>query len=235
MLFGQEPLGKHLRVPSASFQGRVVGVVKDFHFHSLHERISPLVMGFMPKSGRHALHGIDYFTLRLSNANLPETLDFIAKVHEQFDRINPIELGHLDLWWRDLYQGDERVGKIFGVAAALAILIACVGLFGLSAFMAEQRTKEIGLRKVLGASVGNVILLLSKDFTRLVLIAALLATPLAYFAMRLWLQDFAYRIEMGWLVFVAAGALTAIIALLTISYQAFKAALANPVEALRYE
>ncbi len=235
MLFGAAPLGKFIHVPARPFQGQVVGVVKDFHFLSLHDQIGPLVMGLMPKGGRHALHGIDYFSLRISTANVPETIAFITKVHEQFDRVNPIELDFLGEWWQNLYQRDERVGQIFGVAATLAILIACIGLLGLSAFMAEQRTKEIGVRKVLGASVASIIALLSKDFTKLVLVATLLASPVAYYAMQKWLQSFAYRIEIGWLVFIAAGALAAVIALLTISYQALKAALGNPVEALRYE
>jgi putative ABC transport system permease protein len=235
MLFGEEALGKFLRVPAAKFQGQVVGVVKDFHFLSLHDQIGPLVMGLMPKSGQHSLHGIDYFTLRISTVNVPETIAFITKIHEQFDRVNPIELDFLDKWWQSLYQRDERVGKIFGASATLAILIACIGLLGLSSFMAEQRTKEIGVRKVLGASVASIIALLSHDFTKLVLVATLLASPVAYYAMQKWLQSFAYRIEIGWLIFVAAGVLTAVIALLTTSYQALKAALGNPVEALRCE
>ncbi len=235
MLFGEVPLGKIIRVPARPFQGQVVGVVKDFHFQSLHDQIGPLVMGLMPKGGRHALHGIDYFSLRISTAHVPETIAFITKVHEQFDRVNPIELDFLDKWWGNLYQRDERVGKIFGAAATLAILIACIGLLGLSAFMAEQRTKEIGVRKVLGASVASIVALLSKDFTRLVLVGTLVASPLAYYAMQKWLQSFAYRIEIGWIIFIAAGTFTAMIALLTVSYQALKAAMGNPVEALRYE
>jgi putative ABC transport system permease protein len=234
-LFGEEPLGKILRVPASNFEGRVVGVVRDFHFHSMHRAIAPLVMGYMPPGGHHVLHGIDYFTLRLSGANLPETIDFITKVHTRFDRVNPIELGYLEQWWHDLYRADERVGRVFGVAAGLAILIACVGLFGLAAFMAEQRTKEIGVRKVLGASVRSLVMLLSQDFTKLVLIAFVIAAPLAYFAMSQWLQDFAYRIDVRPVTLIFAGLLALAITWLTVSYQAIKAALANPVEALRYE
>jgi putative ABC transport system permease protein len=134
-----------------------------------------------------------------------------------------------------LYNRDERLGRIFGISAGLAILIACVGLFGLAAFMAEQRTKEIGVRKVLGASISSLVVLLSKDFTRFVLLGLLAATPLAYFAMEKWLQNFAYRIDIGWWVFALAGGLALLIALATVSTQAIKAALANPVESLRYE
>ncbi len=234
-LFGDDALGKILRVPNRNFEGRVIGVVRDFHFHSMHRAIAPLVMGYMPPGGRHVLHGIDYFTLRLSGVNLPETISFITDVHARFDRVNPIELGYLDQWWHDLYQADERIGKVFGVAAGLAILIACVGLFGLAAFMAEQRTKEIGVRKVLGASVQNLVLLLSKDFTKLVLIAFVIAAPLAYWGMNRWLQDFAYRIDISFVTIMIAGVLASAITWLTVSYQALKAALANPVEALRYE
>lgn len=234
-LFADSPIGQVVRIPAYNFTGHVIGVVRDFHFHSLHDKIEPMVMGFMPAGGRHAVHGIDYFSLRISAENVQETIDFITKVHGQFDAINPIEYAFLNQWWIDLYNRDERLGRIFGISAGLAILIACVGLFGLAAFMAEQRTKEIGVRKVLGASISSLIVLLSKDFTRFVLLGLLAATPLAYFAMDKWLQNFAYRIEIGWWVFPLAGALAMLIALATVSTQAIKAALANPVESLRYE
>jgi len=235
LLAGEEPLGKVLRVPSRNFVGRVVGVVRDFHFHSMHRAIAPLVMGYMPSGGRHVLHGIDYFSLRLSAEHLPETINFISDVHARFDLVNPIEYAFLEEWWHNLYQADDRVGSVFGVAAGLAILIACVGLFGLAAFMAEQRTKEIGVRKVLGASVQSLVMLLSKDFTKLVIVAFAIAAPLAYFAMNRWLQNFAYRIDVGLVTLVFAGLLALAITWMTVSYQALKAALANPVEALRYE
>ncbi len=235
VLFYDSPLGKRLRVPSREFEGIVVGVVKDFHFQSLHRKISPLVMSLIPNSGRHPLHGIDYFTLRLSSANIQETIAFVTKVHERFDPVNPIELGFLESWLEQFYSNDARVGKIFGAAAGLAIFIACVGLFGLALFMAELRTKEIGIRKVLGASIGGVVLLLSKDFAKLVLIGMAAAIPIAWYAMNVWLQNFAYRIGIGWWVFALAGGMALVIALLTVSTQAIKASLANPVESLRYE
>ncbi len=234
-LFADSPIDQIIHVPDYDFTGHVIGVVRDFHFHSLHDKIEPMVMGFMPAGGRHAVHGIDYFTLRIAPENVQETIGFMTKVHAQFDAINPIEYGFLDQWWIDLYNRDDRLGRIFGIAAGLAIVIACVGLFGLAAFMAEQRTKEIGVRKVLGASISSLVGLLSKDFTKLVLLGLLVATPLSYFAMNKWLQNFAYRIDIDWWVFALAGGLALFIALLTVSYQAIKAALANPVEALRYE
>ncbi|RIK74854.1 hypothetical protein DCC62_14505 [candidate division KSB1 bacterium] len=234
-LFADSPVGQAIRVPAFNFTGQVIGVVRDFHFHSLHGKIEPMVMGFMPAGGRHAVHGIDYFSLRIAAENVQESIDFITKVHAQFDAINPIEYAFLNHWWIDLYTRDERLGRIFGIAAGLAILIACVGLFGLAAFMAEQRTKEIGVRKVLGASISSLVMLLSKDFTRFVLLGLLAATPLAYFVMNKWLQNFAYRIEIGWWVFLLAGVMAMLIALATVCTQAIKAALANPVESLRYE
>jgi putative ABC transport system permease protein len=234
-LFGDSPIDQLVHVPAHNFTGHVIGVVRDFHFHSLHEQIEPMVMGFMPAGGRHAVHGIDYFTLRIAAENVPQTIDFITRVHAQFDAVNPIELGFLDQWWIDLYKRDEHLGSIFGISAGLAILVACVGLFGLAAFMAQQRTKEIGVRKVLGASIASVVTLLSKDFTRLVIVGLLVATPVAYWAMEKWLENFAYRIDIDWWVFAIAGGLALAIALLTVSAQAIRAALANPVESLRYE
>ena len=235
MLFTGSPIGETIRVPGQEFEGQVIGVVKDFHFHSLHSEIKPMIMGFMPAGGRHVIHGIDYFTLRINAAGMQDALNHIAAVHAKFDRINPMELDFLTGWLDQQYENDARVGNVFGISAALAIMIACVGLFGLSAFMAEQRTKEIGVRKILGASVGSIILLLSKDFSQLVLIAMIVAAPAAYIAMDIWLADFAYRINMEWWVFAFAGATAFIITFITISYQAVKAAFSNPVNALRYE
>jgi putative ABC transport system permease protein len=213
----------------------VIGVVRDFHFESLHQRIDPLVMGLMPRGGRHTLHGIDYFTVRMAGTDIQHTIDFVTDVHGRFDPINPIELGFLDQWWVNLYERDERLGTIFGIASGLAIVIACIGLFGLAAFMVEQRTKEIGIRKVLGASVTRIVALLSKDFALLVLLGLLLAAPFAYYAMDSWLQEFAFRIDIGWWVFAVAGGIALLVAMLTIMLQSVKAANANPVEALKYE
>jgi putative ABC transport system permease protein len=141
----------------------------------------------------------------------------------------------LDENFNELYQAERRTGKIAGAFTVLAVFIAVLGLFGLASFATEQRTKEIGIRKMLGASLAGIVGLLSKDFVRLVLFANLIAWPSAYLAMNKWLQDFAYRIDIGWWVFALAGGMALVIALLTVSTQAIKAALANPVEALRYE
>jgi putative ABC transport system permease protein len=226
-----EPLGREIRAEEGGYRARVVGVVRDFHFQSLHEKIAPLVLGHW----KNPVTAIDYFTLRLNTNDLAQTLTALQKVHEQFDQRTPFEYNFLDERLNDFYQTDLRVGRIFGISAALTIIIACLGLLGLAAFMAEQRTKEIGVRKVLGASVANILFLLSKDFTRLIAIATLIAAPIAHLGLQRWLQSFAYHISVGPEIFVLAGATALLVALLTVGYQAVKAALANPVEALRYE
>jgi putative ABC transport system permease protein len=141
----------------------------------------------------------------------------------------------MDDSFNEMYRSEQRVGKIAMIFSILAILIACLGLFGLATFIAEQRTKEIGIRKVLGASVNGIVQLLSKDFLKLVLISFVIATPVAWWFMHKWLQDFAYRINIGWWIFVAAGVIALFIALMTVSFQAIKAAVANPVKSLRTE
>jgi putative ABC transport system permease protein len=226
-----DPLGKEIRVLESPYRARVVGVVKDFHFQSLHEKIAPLVLGHW----NNPIANIDYFTARVQTVEMPATLASMQKIHEQFDQVTPFEYNFLDDRLNDFYQTDLRVGKIFGISAGLTILIACLGLFGLASFTVEQRTKEVGIRKVLGASVGGIIGLMSKDFAKLVLLANVVAGPAAYWAMNKWLGDFAYRIDLGIGIFAFAGGLALLIALLTVIMHAMKAALANPVEALRYE
>ena len=226
-----DPLGKEIRVLENPYRARVVGVVKDFHFQSLHEKIAPLVLGHW----NNPIASIDYFTARVQAAELPAALASMQKIHEQFDRVTPFEYNFLDDRLNDFYQTDIRVGKIFGISAGLTILIACLGLFGLASFTVEQRTKEVGIRKVLGASVGGIVGLMSKDFAKLVLLANVVAWPVAYFTMNKWLGDFAYRIDLGIGIFAFAGTLALLIALLTVILHAMKAALANPVESLRYE
>jgi putative ABC transport system permease protein len=196
-------------------------VVQDFHFQSLHETISPLVLGHW----KNPFYPIDYFACRISSESIPHTISELQRIHVQFDQVTPFEYNFLDERLNDFYQRDIRVEKIFGIAAGLAIFVACLGLLGLAAFTAEQRTKEIGIRKVLGASVSQTV----------VLLATLIASPVAYVALNRWLQDFAYHITIGLETFLVAGLTALMIALLTISIQTIKAALENPVEALRYE
>jgi putative ABC transport system permease protein len=207
--------------------GVVVGVVKDFHFKSLRSTIEPLVI--------HIWQWMNYILVRIHPEHISESMAFLERTWQSFDPEHPFEYSFLDDHFDGLYRMEQRQSKIFGALSLLAIFIACLGLFGLVSFTTEQRTKEIGVRKVLGASVPNIVLLLSKEFFVLVVVANLVAWPLAYYAMNRWLQNFAYRIDIHWWVFLLAGGLALTIALLTLSAKAIKAALANPVDALRYE
>ncbi|MEK7729702.1 MAG: ABC transporter permease [candidate division KSB1 bacterium] len=206
----------------------VIGVVKDFHFKSLHENVGPLMLLLRPQS-------FQYLSLKIKPSNPTEVMAFVREKWSALLPGRPFEYFFLDEDYDKQYKAEERLGEIFSAFSFLAIVIAGLGLFGLVSFMAEQRTKEIGIRKVLGASIPGLVGLLSKDFVKFVFAAFVIATPVAYFAMNLWLQDFAYRIAIGWWVFALAGGMALLIALLTVSTQAIKAALANPVEALRYE
>jgi putative ABC transport system permease protein len=174
-------------------------------------------------------------SLKISTENLPQTIAAIERIYKTLFPGNPFSYSFVDEKFDEQYRNDQRFASLFSVFAGLAILIACLGLFGLASFSARQRTKEIGIRKVLGASVASVVALLSQEFVKLILLANLIAWPIAYFTMNKWLQDFAYRIDIGWWVFALAGGMALLIALVTVSTQAIKAALANPVEALRYE
>jgi putative ABC transport system permease protein len=233
-------VGDRLRVPGSSLAGRfqeteflprVVGIVQDFHVRSLHEAIGPVVLGYH----NNPINVIDYFTARIDGRDVPGTIARLRAVGEQFDPSHPFEYNFLDERLADFYERETRLATLFAIAAILAVVIACLGLFGLASFTAEQRTKEIGVRKVLGASVPGIMLLLSKDFVKLVGIAFVIAAPLAYFAMHRWLADFAYRIEISWWIFLMAGLTALGIALLTVSYQSIRAAMADPVKSLRYE
>jgi putative ABC transport system permease protein len=170
-----------------------------------------------------------------SGTNIPTLIDELARIHNRFDSENPFEYYFMDDVFNDLYKAEERLSKILTSFTFLAIIIACLGLFGLISFMAVQRTKEIGIRKTLGASVQSIVKLLSGDFLMLVILAFILASPVAWYFMNQWLQDFAYRTQIDWWVFLLAGAIAILIALITISAQAIKAAVANPVAALRSE
>ncbi len=223
-----EAVGQQVIQPGDSlWRGAVIGVVKDFHFESLHKPIQPLVILYQPLNS--------LMSARLRPENIAATVQAAESLWKELAPQQPFEFSFLDQDFDALYRAEARTGKIFNLFAALAIFIACLGLFGLASYTIEKRTKEIGVRKVLGATVANVIALLSKEFVKLVIVAMLIATPIAYSIMSRWLQDFAYRIDIGWWVFALAGGLGLIIALLTVSTQAIRAALANPVEALRYE
>jgi putative ABC transport system permease protein len=208
--------------------GTIVGVVKDFHFRSLREKIDPLILVIAP----------GWFTdayIRMKPENIPETLGFIEKTIKEFSPDFPLEYSFLDEDIDNLYKTEQRIGNLVRHGTFLAIVIACLGLFGLASFTAEKRTKEIGIRKVLGASVSGIVLLLTKEFTKWVILANLLAWPIAYFVMSRWLQNFAYHVNIGIGTFLLSAALAMVIALITVSFQAVKTAASNPVDSLRYE
>ncbi|MCL4707459.1 ABC transporter permease [bacterium] len=225
-----DALGKTVDWDSGTKKGAVIGVIKDFHNQSLHEPIKPMVLQIFPEP----LY-VGCFVLRIAPHDIAATLAFIKDKWQAFEPQYPFQYSFLDEDFGRLYLNEERLAQIFRYSSTLAILIACLGLLGLAAFAAEQRTKEIGVRKVLGATVSQIVLLLSRDFAKLVGIAFVVATPVAYVAMSRWLQNFAYRAEIGLGAFLLAGLVALGLACLTVSWQAIKAALANPVEALRYE
>jgi putative ABC transport system permease protein len=219
------PIGKSIRKNDVDY--KVIGVVKDFHYESMRNHISPLVL--FPGSS------LDFLSLRLKTANLSSTIQWIEDKWSKFASGQPFEYSFLDDRFLGMYRAEQRIESIFGTFAALAIFIACLGLFALASFMAEQKTKEIGIRKVLGSSVPGIIFLLSKDFIKWVMIAFLMACPVSYFVMIGWLRDFAYRVNIGYGIFLMAGGTILLISLFTLSTQSVKAALANPVDSLRYE
>ncbi|GAB3990923.1 ABC transporter permease [Spirosoma daeguense] len=228
----QNPIGKRIwRFDDAQLKIRrtytIVGVVKNFHFESLRRNIGALAMILRPNSRA--------ITFRLSSNNVPALVDQIKTKWQQIAPGQPFSYQFMDDSFDEMYRAEQRISTIALTFAALAILIACLGLFGLAAFMAEQRTKEIGVRKVLGASVGSIVTLLSKDFLKLVFIAIVIASPIAWYVMNQWLNDFAYKIDIEWWIFALAGLLAVGIALLTVSFQSVKAALTNPVKSLRSE
>ncbi|WP_242617505.1 ABC transporter permease [Cecembia calidifontis] len=220
----EEALGKALHYGPR--RGYIVGVVKDFHFESLHQPISPMV--FMIPDTRFNL-----IAIRLKQG-LEE--DAIAYLKEEWIALKPdfpFNYFTIEDRFEQQYKAEEKVGTVFGFFAGLAILISVLGLFGLSAYATEQRTKEIGVRKVMGASIGNIVLLLGKDFLKLVLIGFLIAVPIAWYVMDSWLEGFAYSISISWLVFIIAGFIAAFIAALTVSSQSIRAAMVNPVDAFK--
>ena len=213
------------------FTPRIIGIVKDFHFQSLKDKIEPLILAY----NNNPLHVIDYYTARIDASNISSTLEKLKAVMVNNDKNDPFEYHFLDEQLALFYIEDGRRQTILIWVALATIFIACLGLFGLATYSAEQRVKEIGVRKVLGATVANLASLLSKDFLKLVLIANGIAFPIGWWAANKWLEDYAYHIKIEWWVFVLAGALAIGIALLTVCYQAVRAALINPVKSLRTE
>jgi putative ABC transport system permease protein len=209
---------------------RIIGVVKDFNFESLHAEIKPY--GFTKETFGNKF---GYTIVSLKTSNYSRVLDEIGKTWTKLNPEVPFVYSFLDQDFQRNYEKERQTSAILGYFMVIAIFIACLGLFGLSAFSSEQRIKEIGVRKVLGASVANVTALLSKEYIRLIIIAILIGSPVAWYFMNTWLQRFAYRTSIDWWMFVLAGLLTVFVALITVSFQAIKAAIANPVKSLRTE
>ena len=229
-----EAIGKHMLKVSdddgKTAPRMVIGVVKDFHTYSLQHKVSAMVI-IMPPNTKEE----DNLYVKLSKGKIPEGLAYLNNVYRQFDKMNPVEYHFLDENFAKQYAAEEKQGEIALIFTILAVGIACLGLFGLATFATEQRTKEIGIRKVLGASVRNIVQMLSTEFLKLVVIAVFIALPLAWIVMNQWLKDFAYRISVQWWVLILAGMIAGFIALLIVSFLAIKAALVNPVKSLRSE
>ncbi len=213
-------------------RGKIIGVTKDFHFESMHQKIVPLIF-VLPSSVIRTGYG--KLAVKITGNNIPSTISYIENLWRKNLPETPFQYTFLDENFAKMYASEQQQGSIFTVFSCIAIFIACLGLFGLSAFAITQRIKEIGIRKVLGASVSQIVAMMSKDFLKLVIIAAIIAFPVAWFTMNKWLQDFAYRINISVWVFLIAGIAAAFIAFVTISFQSVKAGLSNPVQSLRTE
>ena len=219
-------------------QFTVAGVVKDFNYYSLQNKIAAL--GLFITTDRDTSAGWTkrsgcLFVKVNARTNMPGLIAQMKNTYEKYDAAKPFEFSFLDEAYNDLYRSEDRLSKILGAFTLFTVFIACLGLFGLSTFIVLQRTKEVGIRKVLGASVMQLTAMLSKDFVKLVAIAVVLASPLAWWVMNKWLQDFAYRTGISGWVFAIAGVVAIATAILTVSFQSIKAAMSNPVNSLRNE
>jgi len=223
----ENAIGKDLAY--GGVRGKVIGVVNDFHFESLHQSIIPLLFR-MPAHDNYGR-----LSIKITGNNINSSINTIQEAWLKLQPENPFEYTFLDERFQKLYNSEQQQGSLFTIFSFIAIFIACLGLFGLSAFTITQRVKEIGVRKVLGASIPQIVTELSKDFLKLVLIASVIALPIAWYAMSKWLLDFAFRISIQWWVFLMAGVIAVVIAFVTISFQSIKAAMANPVKSLRSE
>jgi putative ABC transport system permease protein len=225
----EDPVGQRLRFWGND--GTIIGVVKNYHHVPMHREIMPHVFTINPRNFR----ALKYVFIKIAPGNIPETLRHIKETSESYAPNYPYEFSFLDQGIGNLYKAEQKLGRIFGYFSFVAIFVSCLGIFGLASFTAEKRTKEIGIRKVLGASVSSIVLLLSKEFSRWILLANIIAWPIGWYVMHKWLENFAYRTNLSPLQFALAGALSFIIAALPISYQSIKAAIADPVDSLRYE
>lgn len=220
----QNPIGKHMK--AGTKEGKIIGVVKDFNFRSLRSEIEPLIL---------FLYGYQHLYVRVSSKDIRNTISLVEQVYHRQYPDRKFSTHFLDEEIDKLYQSEGRMGDLFGLFSILAICIACLGLYGVVSFVSENMTKEIGIRKVLGATAADLVSTLTKDFIMWTLLANIIAWPIAYYAMNKWLQSFAYRINISWWMFALSGGIALMIALTTVSFQVIKAARANPVESLRYE
>ncbi|MDA1029161.1 MAG: ABC transporter permease [Bacteroidetes bacterium] len=219
------------RFPDSPFVPVVVGIVKDFNFQSLHQQIGPMILGFH----RNPIQSIDYFTIKLVGGPVPEVMEQLEAIGRKFDPERPWEFNFLDSRLEDFYQAETRFTSVFSLATGLAILIACLGLLGLTTFTVVRRTKEIGIRKVFGSSSAGIVTMLSKEIATLVVISFTIAAPVSWLIMNRWLNDFAYHTEINLLTIVLSGVIALLCALGTVSFQSFRASRMNPVQCLRYE
>ena len=230
----KNPVGKRMRYTyddkGSVDERKVIGVVKDFHTYSLQHKVEPLVMLMPPAASME-----DNLYVKINTTKTKESLAYIENIYKQFDKSNPVEFNFLDQNFMRQYAAEEKQGTVLLVFTILVVFIACLGLFGLVTLTAAQRSKEIGIRKVLGASIGNIVTVLTKDLIKLVIIAFLIALPIIWFGMNKWLEDFQYRINISWWIFLIAGLSATFIAILTVSIQAVRAAIANPVISLKSE
>jgi putative ABC transport system permease protein len=224
----EEAIGLRVYTRGLNTNERVTGVVADFNYESMHHEIIPIITYIR-------LQEMNTVSLRIKGSNVQETIDYVQSVWSRFNPGYPISYTFLDERINALYRNEARMMEMFGYFSLLAIFIACLGLFGLASFTTEQRTKEIGVRKVLGATLSNIVILLSREYSKWVLVANIIAFPVAFFFMSNWLDNFACRVGIGWTIFVLTALLTFLIAILTVSYQSVKAALGDPAHALRYE
>ncbi len=222
----KDPVGKRFKLWNT--EGTIIGVVKDFYFASMKQKIQPAIFYYQP--GRYG-----QLYIKTTGKDAPKAIAAVQKEWKQYNAGFPFSYSFLDENFNKLYQSEERTGTLFNVFAGIAIFISCLGLFGLATYTAEVKRKEIGIRKVLGANVSGIVQLISKDFLKLVIISIIIATPIAWWVMSKWLESFAYRVNISWWVFTLAGAFALLIALITVSFQAIKAAVANPVKSLRTE
>jgi ABC-type antimicrobial peptide transport system permease subunit len=223
----QSPIGKRITLGKTNYN--IIGVIKNFHYKSIHRIIEPLIIK-MFKPGSYG-----YLTVRIYPDNISEKINFLESIWKEYNPGYPFQYNFLDDTIYKLYKAEQQMGKIFIYFTLLAIFISCVGMIALSAFMAERKTKEIGIRKVFGASTSNITFLFLGEFAKWVLLANVIAWPVAYFFINKWLQNFAYRIDIKIWIFIFAGLSALVIAMITVGYQAVKTAVADPIKALKYE